>query len=89
MVNFLMPDLSCPSIDTMPLLTPLVQLEPGIIYLNGKGERRFMRLSQMDRFSDGTLLLVRNILAERLTNEVFVNSNRFDFERSSTENNMF
>lgn len=85
MVNLMMPDLSCLNIDTMPLLTPLVWPEPGIIYLNGKGERRYMRLSQVDRFSDDTLLLVRNILAEILASEAFVTSNRFDFEWSSTE----
>jgi hypothetical protein len=85
MVNLTMPDLSCPSIQTSPPFTPLYQPETGIIYLNGNGERRFMRLSQLDRFSDGTLLLVRNILVERLTSETFVTLNRFDVERTSTE----
>ena len=60
--------------------------ETGIIYLNWNGERRFMRLSQLDHFSDGTLLLVRNMLVERLASEAFVSSNRFDVERKSTEN---
>ena len=44
-----------------------------------------MRLSQLDRFSDDTLLLVRNTLVERLTSETFVTLNRFDVERTSTE----
>ena len=86
MVNLMMPDLSCPNIHTMPLLTPFVQPESGIIYLNGKGERRYMHLSQVDHFSDETVLLVWNILAERLASEAsFVTSNRFDFEQSSIE----
>ena len=65
-VNLLRPDLSCPNIDQLPLLTPLVRPEPGIIYLNSNGKRRFMRISQLSSFSDGTLFLVRNILADRL-----------------------
>jgi hypothetical protein len=85
MVNLTMPDLSHPSIDTGPPHTSIYQPETGIIYLNGKGERRFMRLSQLDRFSDGTLLLVRNMLVERLASEAFVTRNRFDIERTSTE----
>ena len=33
-VNLLAPDLSCPNIDTIPLLTPFTLPEPGIIYPN-------------------------------------------------------
>ena len=80
MVNLTMPDLSCQNIERIPPLTPLYQPETGIIYLNGKGEKRFMRLSLLDCFSDGTFLLVRNILVERLTCEAFVTSNHFDIE---------
>ena len=85
MVNLTMPDLSHPIIDKVPPHTLLYQPEAGIIYLNGKGEKRFMRLSLLDCFSDGTFLLVRNILVERLTCEAFVTSNHFDIERTSTE----
>ena len=85
MVNLMMPDLSCPNIETSPPFTPLYQPETGIIYLNGNGERRYMRLSQLDRFSNDTLLLVRNILVEWLASASFVTSNRYDVERNSTE----
>jgi hypothetical protein len=84
-VNLIAPDLTCPNIDTVSLLVPQTLPEPGIIYPNREGERRYMRMSQLDHFSDGTLLRVRNVLADRLSREAFVTANRFDVERSKLQ----
>ena len=51
--------------DSLPLFIPFSLPALGIIYPNREGERCFMRMSQLDRFSDDTLLLVRNILADQ------------------------
>ena len=42
-------------------------------------------MSQLDHFSDETLLRFRNVLADRLYREPFLTANRFDVERSKLQ----
>ena len=44
-VHLLAPDLTCPNIDTLPLLVPQTLPKPGIFYPNREGEKRYMRMS--------------------------------------------
>lgn len=62
----LKPDQSLPNIEEVPADSILTEPEFGFVYKNGQGNKRFLRFSQIARYCDGTLMLIRNQLNSKV-----------------------
>ncbi|KAI3735732.1 hypothetical protein L6452_15242 [Arctium lappa] len=65
-VNMLKRDQSLPNIENVSADTVLVNPEFRMVYKNGKGDKCFLRFSQIARYCDGTLMLLRDQLRSKI-----------------------
>ncbi|KAI3735695.1 hypothetical protein L6452_15203 [Arctium lappa] len=65
-VNMTKPNLELEDLENYDLFTVIDQPELGVVYRNGENKKRFLRISEIAKFLDGTLKVVRLQLNHRL-----------------------
>ncbi|KAI3692870.1 hypothetical protein L6452_32695 [Arctium lappa] len=64
-VNMIKPNLTLSDIDNYDLFIVLEEPELGVVYKNSENEKKFFRVSEISKFSDGTLKVIRLQLDSR------------------------
>lgn len=65
-VNLLKLDQSLHDIENFPVMMILEKPEFGVVYQNARGERCFLRFGEIEKYSDGTLKMIRLKLNSKL-----------------------
>ena len=80
-VNLIKPNQQLPDIENFPLFMILEEPEFGIVYQNAEKKRCFLRFEEIQKFSNGTLKMIRMKLNNKLNEDKNVKKKMDQTER--------